>query len=98
MIELLLPSGFDTLEYSWVKATIDICTLVDYSVAKKRQQRHLQIALGPIAICCAMHSLTTFALCPLLSYYFHCTCLARAWFTLSLLQTRKIPSFHPSLC
>jgi hypothetical protein len=38
MIELLLPCGFDTLEYSWVKATIGICTLVDYSVAKKRQQ------------------------------------------------------------
>jgi hypothetical protein len=37
MIELLLPCGFDTLEYSWVKATIDICTLADYSVAKKRQ-------------------------------------------------------------
>jgi hypothetical protein len=39
MIELLLPCGFDTLEYSWVKATISICTLVDYSVAKKRQQQ-----------------------------------------------------------
>jgi hypothetical protein len=38
MIELLLPCGFDTLEYSWVKATIDICTLADYSVAKKCQQ------------------------------------------------------------
>jgi hypothetical protein len=38
MIELLLPYGFDTLEYSWVKATIDIYTLVDYSVAKKHQQ------------------------------------------------------------
>jgi hypothetical protein len=38
MIELLLPCGFDTLEYSWVKATIGICTLVDYFVAKKRQQ------------------------------------------------------------
>jgi hypothetical protein len=37
MIELLLPCGFDTLEYSWVKATIDICMLADYSVAKKRQ-------------------------------------------------------------
>jgi hypothetical protein len=37
MIELLLPCGFDTLEYSWVKATIGICTLADYSVAKKRQ-------------------------------------------------------------
>jgi hypothetical protein len=38
MIELLLPCGFDTLEYSWVKATISICMLADYSVAKKRQQ------------------------------------------------------------
>jgi hypothetical protein len=41
MIELLLPYGFDTLEYSWVKITIGICTLVDYSVAKKRQQAFL---------------------------------------------------------
>jgi hypothetical protein len=38
MIKVLHPYGFDTLEYSWVKATIDICTLVDYSVAKKCQQ------------------------------------------------------------
>jgi hypothetical protein len=37
MIELLLSCGFDTL-YSWVKATIGIYTLVDYFVAKKRQQ------------------------------------------------------------
>jgi hypothetical protein len=37
MLELLLPSGFDTQEYSWVKATIGINTLVDYSVAKKHQ-------------------------------------------------------------
>ena len=37
MIELLLPCGFDTLEYSWVKATIDIYTLIDYSMAKKCQ-------------------------------------------------------------
>jgi hypothetical protein len=40
MIELLLPCGFDTLEYSWVKAIIGICTLADYSVAKKCQQCH----------------------------------------------------------
>jgi hypothetical protein len=33
------PSGFKTLEYSWVKDTIGICTIADYSVAKKRQQR-----------------------------------------------------------
>jgi hypothetical protein len=35
MIELLLPCGFDSLEYSWVMATIGICTLADYSIAKK---------------------------------------------------------------
>jgi hypothetical protein len=35
MIESLLSSGFNTLEYYWVKATIGICTFVDYSVAKK---------------------------------------------------------------
>jgi hypothetical protein len=38
MIELLLPCGFDTLEYSEVKATIGICTFAYYSVAKKCQQ------------------------------------------------------------
>jgi hypothetical protein len=38
MIELLLSYGFNTLEYSWVKATIGICMLADYSVAKKCQQ------------------------------------------------------------
>jgi hypothetical protein len=38
MVELLLPCGFDTLEYSWVKATIGICTLTDYLVAKECQQ------------------------------------------------------------
>jgi hypothetical protein len=38
MIELLLPHGFDTLEYTWVKATIGIGTLADFSVAKKCQQ------------------------------------------------------------
>jgi hypothetical protein len=37
MIELLLPCEFDTLEYSWMKATIDIYMLADFSVAKKRQ-------------------------------------------------------------
>jgi hypothetical protein len=41
MIELLLPYGFNTLEYSWVKATIGICMLADYSVAKKCQQAFL---------------------------------------------------------
>jgi hypothetical protein len=37
MIELLLSCGFDTLEYCWVKPTIGICMLADYSVAKKCQ-------------------------------------------------------------
>jgi hypothetical protein len=46
MIEFLLSYGFDTLEYSWVKATIENCTLADYSVAKKHQQE-----LGHIQIC-----------------------------------------------
>jgi hypothetical protein len=41
MIELPLPYGFDTLEYSWVKATIGICMLTYYSVAKKCQQRSM---------------------------------------------------------
>jgi hypothetical protein len=41
MRELLLPYGFDTPEYSWVKATIGICTLADYSMAKKHQQNHI---------------------------------------------------------
>jgi hypothetical protein len=36
---LVLPCGFDTLKYSWVKATVGICTLTDYSVARKRQHR-----------------------------------------------------------
>jgi hypothetical protein len=38
MIELFLPCGFDTLEYTWMKAIIGICMLADYSVAKKYQQ------------------------------------------------------------
>jgi hypothetical protein len=37
MIELLLPCVFDTLEYLWVNALIGICTLVDYSMAKKHK-------------------------------------------------------------
>jgi hypothetical protein len=34
MIELLLFGEFDTLEYSWVKATIGICTVADYSLLR----------------------------------------------------------------
>jgi hypothetical protein len=45
MIELLLSYGFDTLEYSWVKATIGICALVDYYVAKKCQHFAMLIYL-----------------------------------------------------
>jgi hypothetical protein len=38
MIELLLPCGFNSLEYSWLKVTIGIRTLAQYYVAKKCQQ------------------------------------------------------------
>jgi hypothetical protein len=41
VIGLQLPYGFDTLEYSWVKATIGICMLADYSVAKKCQHNNM---------------------------------------------------------
>jgi hypothetical protein len=37
MIELLFFFGFDILEYSWINVTIGICTLTDYSVAKKHR-------------------------------------------------------------
>jgi hypothetical protein len=43
MIELLLPYGFNTLEYSWEIATIGICTHVNYYVAKKFQHQDVQI-------------------------------------------------------
>jgi hypothetical protein len=46
MIELLLPCGFDTWEYSWVKDAIGICTLADYSVAKKCRQAFLALLPG----------------------------------------------------
>jgi hypothetical protein len=48
MIELLLPCGFNTLEYSWVKATIGIWMLADYSVDKKPQQAFLAPLLGKL--------------------------------------------------
>jgi hypothetical protein len=47
MIELLLHYGFDTLDYSWVKAKIGMCTLADYSVAKK----HQCICTDPVLTC-----------------------------------------------
>jgi hypothetical protein len=40
MIELLVPCGFDTLGYSWVKTTCGICMLADYFGAKKCQHKH----------------------------------------------------------
>jgi hypothetical protein len=46
MTELLLPGGFDTLEYSWEKATIGIYTLADYSIAKKCQHDFLALLPG----------------------------------------------------
>jgi hypothetical protein len=52
MIELLLPCGFDTLEYSWVKATIGICMLADYFVAKKGQQAFWLRCWGSQLILC----------------------------------------------
>jgi hypothetical protein len=47
MIELLLPYRFETLECSWVKATIVIYTLFDYSMAKKLQQATCSPGLCP---------------------------------------------------
>jgi hypothetical protein len=44
-VQLMIPCGFDALEYSWMKATIGISTLADYSVAKNANT-HLQ-GLGP---------------------------------------------------
>jgi hypothetical protein len=49
MIELLLPYGFDTLEYSLLKAAIGIYTHANYSVAKKCQHGAL---LGHV--CCVV--------------------------------------------
>jgi hypothetical protein len=54
MIELLLPCGFNTLKYSWVKATVGICMLANYSVAKKCQQafwRRCQGSKLTLSIC-----------------------------------------------
>jgi hypothetical protein len=54
MIELLLPCGFDTLQYSWVKATIGNYTLADDYVAKKCQQafwRHCRGSQLILLIC-----------------------------------------------
>jgi hypothetical protein len=68
MIELLLPCGFDTLEYSWVKDTIGICTLVDYFVAKKFQQdfwHHCRGSQLILYICRVnrIHLVNTISLC-----------------------------------
>jgi hypothetical protein len=52
MIELLLPYGYNILEYSLVKATIGICTLADCPMAKKYQHRsHPSIKNGVSTFC-----------------------------------------------
>jgi hypothetical protein len=51
MIELLLPFGFDTLQYSWVKATIGICMLVDYSMSMKCQHAPSAVLSLPSSLC-----------------------------------------------
>jgi hypothetical protein len=68
MIELLPPYGFDTMEYSWVKATIGICTHADYSVDKKCQQafwRHCRGSQLILSICRVnkKHLVNTIILC-----------------------------------
>jgi hypothetical protein len=68
MIELLLPCGFDTLEYSWVKAIIGICIIADYSVAKKYQQAFWRCYRGNqliLSICRVnmIHLVNTISLC-----------------------------------
>jgi hypothetical protein len=73
MIELLLPCGFDTLEYSWEKATISICTLVDYSVAKKHQQafwHHCRRSQLILSICRVnmIQLVNTISLCRIIFY------------------------------
>jgi hypothetical protein len=55
MIEILLPCGLNTLEYSWVKATIGIYVLADYSVANKCQQ--LPRILDHL-LCCLLYFVT----------------------------------------
>jgi hypothetical protein len=45
MVQLLLLCAFDTLEYSWVKVTIGIYTLGDYSMPKEHQKFPLEKAL-----------------------------------------------------
>jgi hypothetical protein len=60
--------GFDTLEYSWVKAPIGICTLADYSVARKRQQAFWHRCRGSqliLSICRVnmIHLVNTVSLC-----------------------------------
>jgi hypothetical protein len=52
---LLFPCGFNTLECSWAKATIGICALADYSVAKKCQ--HLVNRKTKVSFTEAWHSL-----------------------------------------
>jgi hypothetical protein len=49
MIESLLLWCFVTVEYSWVKATIGIYMLVDYSIAKKCQ--HTGVFIRALSRC-----------------------------------------------
>jgi hypothetical protein len=73
MIELLLPCGFDTLEYSWVKASIGICIHADYSMAKKCQQafwRHCRGSQLILYICRVnmIQLVNTISLCRIIFY------------------------------
>jgi hypothetical protein len=43
MIELLLPYVFDTLKYSWVKATIGIYTLADYFMLRNTNSDQVKV-------------------------------------------------------
>jgi hypothetical protein len=77
MIELLLPFGFNTLEYSWVKATIGICTLADYSMAKKHQQAFWHCCWGSqlILSICGVNGIqlvNTISLCRIIFCYVVC--------------------------
>jgi hypothetical protein len=73
MIDLLLPYGLDTLEYTWVKATIGICMLADYSMAKKHQQAFWRRCRGsqlilPICRVNRIQLVNTISLCRIIFY------------------------------
>jgi hypothetical protein len=84
MIELLLPYGFDTLEYSWVKATIATCKLADYSVAKKYQQgfwRHCRGSQLILSICRVnrIQLVNTISLCRIIFFSVLFVVLTEIW-------------------